>query len=1379
MTRRAVFALAPVVLAAAVFVSEARAAGKCTNTTCADEISAACAGLSGLDLRRCKKAVVTNCKTNPDCSCTDPALPACGTTPTSSTTTISSTTTTTSTSTSTTTNTTTVSTSSTTTTIPACTLLLQWGSPGSGDGQFNFPSGVATDASGNVYVADTDNHRIQKFDESGALLTTWGSFGSGDGQFDQPTGVATDGSGNVYVTDAGNQRVQKFDASGAFLTTWGSFGSGDGQFDFTLFVVVPNGVATDASGSVYVADTGNRRIQKFDASGAFLSTWGGIGSGNGQFHYPWGVESRGTSVYVVDDGNQRVQRFSDTSVPPPSPCGDGIATNSVTCTYSATDAEDAFIVPAGVTRVHVITIGGTGGDGAILGSAAQAGAGGSGGRVEVDLPVTAGTTLYVEVGGNGSAGVANGGPSAGGFNGGGAGGPTSFQFWAGAGGGGGASDLRATTRTSPDSLDSLLVMAGGGGGGGGGGNSSDVGGDGGAAGANGSDAAAGPFTCDCNGRGGAAGTLAAAGTGGTAPPGGAGTTCGDGPSRTGSNGSSGAGGPGGCGDGGSGGGGGGGDHGGGGGSGADDGQAGGGGGGGANFADESALNVVTSTDTTGTPQTVITWDVDDDGVFDGVDNCPSAANADQADTDDDGLGNACDPDDDNDAYSDVVEGLAGSDPLDATSVPATCGSGVTTSGTCTYDTAGASVFVAPSGVTEITVDALGGQGGAGAMYYLTADPNAPGGLGGETIATLAVSPGEILRVNVGGQGGVSPAYNVGGAGGFNGGANGGCCEYSTGGGGGGASDLRTGSFELTERVIVAGGGGGGGGRESTCGSPAGGAGGGTTGGAGTTGCGIPGGQGGGGGTGGLGGGTPCGSGADASNGRAGGVASGGAGGFAGIGVGGGGGGYGGGGGGASACGGNGSGGGGGGGLGPVGATLTPGVRSGDGLVTITYSVVDTDEDGVLDDADNCVSAANADQANFDGDALGDVCDPDDDNDGLADANDPNDANADIDADSILDGADNCVSAANVDQANFDGDALGDVCDPDDDNDGLVDDADPNDANADIDADLILDGADNCLTTANADQANFDGDSLGDVCDPDDDNDAVLDGADPDDDNDGIADTVDLAPNATSDRFSDVGAGGKTTGTLTRNGYTVVITDAASPAGVRVVVSGSNPGQKARIQLDGKASITKMNPGTYVITDPADTTTVQTVADGPAEFEVTINGVPAVVVIEAGETATIIEADDGSVQVDAVAGTITVTGLARGDTTIPQGGHLETTLTGTLRMKVSRKTFDFAGVLRLGSASDGIAPPTELVSLDVGTYSIDISPGCFVRDKKGKFTCSKADGHGGTVKIVLAPAATGYNVTATGRGTVLTGTANPVTVALTIGNDSASTSVVAT
>lgn len=135
--------------------------------------------------------------------------------------------------------------------------LRKWGSWGSGDGQFKNPYGVAVDASGNVYVVDTGNPRIQKFSSSGAFLAKWGSSGSGDGQFEIPYGVAVDAWGKVYVVDTGNPRIQKFSNSGAFLAKWGSWGNGDGQFNY------PSGVAVNASGNVYVADTSNSRIQVF------------------------------------------------------------------------------------------------------------------------------------------------------------------------------------------------------------------------------------------------------------------------------------------------------------------------------------------------------------------------------------------------------------------------------------------------------------------------------------------------------------------------------------------------------------------------------------------------------------------------------------------------------------------------------------------------------------------------------------------------------------------------------------------------------------------------------------------------------------------------------------------------------------------------------------------------------------------------------------------------------------------------------------------------------------------------------------------------------------------------------------------------------------
>lgn len=189
-------------------------------------------------------------------------------------------------------------------------LITKWGSYGSGDGQFDSPSGLTLDSSGNVYVVDGGNGRIQKFTSNGEFLTKWGGYGSGDKEFDTPTGIAIDSSGNVYVADTYNHRIQKFTSNGEFVTRWGSSGSGDGQFGW------PNGVAVGSNGNVYVADTGNDRIQKFTSSGQFITQWGGSGNGNGQLNHPCGivVDSSG-DVYVADSENHRVQKFTTNGQP--------------------------------------------------------------------------------------------------------------------------------------------------------------------------------------------------------------------------------------------------------------------------------------------------------------------------------------------------------------------------------------------------------------------------------------------------------------------------------------------------------------------------------------------------------------------------------------------------------------------------------------------------------------------------------------------------------------------------------------------------------------------------------------------------------------------------------------------------------------------------------------------------------------------------------------------------------------------------------------------------------------------------------------------------------------------------------------------------------
>lgn len=238
----------------------------------------------------------------------------------------------------------------TTAVLASIGFISKWGTSGSANGQFITPRGMATDAAGNVYVADAGNTRVQKFDNNGNFQLKFGISGDVPGGFvtnsgvavaaggdiyvsdeftqrisifnssgifqstfsagafpTTATGVALDSIGNVYVSDSGNQRIRKFTATGTIITSWGSGGTGDGQFSS------PQGLAIDSSDNVYVADTGNNRIQKFTSGGTFITKWGTVGSGNGQFMGPFGVsvDASGT-VYVADTSNNRIQTFSGT-----------------------------------------------------------------------------------------------------------------------------------------------------------------------------------------------------------------------------------------------------------------------------------------------------------------------------------------------------------------------------------------------------------------------------------------------------------------------------------------------------------------------------------------------------------------------------------------------------------------------------------------------------------------------------------------------------------------------------------------------------------------------------------------------------------------------------------------------------------------------------------------------------------------------------------------------------------------------------------------------------------------------------------------------------------------------------------------------------------
>ncbi len=191
------------------------------------------------------------------------------------------------------------------------------GSSGANAGQFNAPRGVAVAKDGSLYIADSRNNRIQHLAADGSVLQVWGTFGdvmkgqAPGGTFSEPWGVAVGPDGSVYVADTWNHRVQKFSADGKFLQMWGTFGQGEKPEAFWG----PRAIAIDARGRVFVMDTGNKRIVIFGPNGEPLASFGTTGMDLGQFDEPVGMAfDRQGLLYVADTWNQRIQVFqSDAS----------------------------------------------------------------------------------------------------------------------------------------------------------------------------------------------------------------------------------------------------------------------------------------------------------------------------------------------------------------------------------------------------------------------------------------------------------------------------------------------------------------------------------------------------------------------------------------------------------------------------------------------------------------------------------------------------------------------------------------------------------------------------------------------------------------------------------------------------------------------------------------------------------------------------------------------------------------------------------------------------------------------------------------------------------------------------------------------------------
>ena len=229
--------------------------------------------------------------------------------------------------------------------------------------QLNNPYGVAVDASGNVYIADTDNHRIRKVNNpvsSGTISTVAGDgtpFYAGDGglatlaYLSNPSGVAVDASGNIYIADTGNHCIRVVMKSTGIISTVagdGNFGYfGDGGLATSARLAYPFGVAVDASGNVYITDSANSRIRMVTNPGSSgtISRVAGDGKydffGDGgqatsaRLNNPLGLCSDVLgNIYISDSGNHRVRKIGDLTFPTESPTPSPTATPSLSPTPS-------------------------------------------------------------------------------------------------------------------------------------------------------------------------------------------------------------------------------------------------------------------------------------------------------------------------------------------------------------------------------------------------------------------------------------------------------------------------------------------------------------------------------------------------------------------------------------------------------------------------------------------------------------------------------------------------------------------------------------------------------------------------------------------------------------------------------------------------------------------------------------------------------------------------------------------------------------------------------------------------------------------------------------------------------------------------------------
>ena len=189
---------------------------------------------------------------------------------------------------------------------PEGRLVSQWGRHGRERGELSFPRAIAIASDGSAFVSEFQIvERLQKFDLArGSVQIEIRGAGHGPRQFNRAEGLSLDDAGNLYVADSCNHRVQVFDGDGAFLREHGGPGAARGEFSY------PYDVRVDEQGRQYVCEFGNSRVTVLDADDQVLEVIGSAGSAPGLFNNPWSLalDSHG-NLYIADSQNHRVQKL--------------------------------------------------------------------------------------------------------------------------------------------------------------------------------------------------------------------------------------------------------------------------------------------------------------------------------------------------------------------------------------------------------------------------------------------------------------------------------------------------------------------------------------------------------------------------------------------------------------------------------------------------------------------------------------------------------------------------------------------------------------------------------------------------------------------------------------------------------------------------------------------------------------------------------------------------------------------------------------------------------------------------------------------------------------------------------------------------------------